>query len=76
MQLLCLSLVVVRCQPLRRALGILGGNLEILISSILETTGLGTFIYFGYKGLSSKLNSLETVVNTQKQTIDTMDKRI
>ncbi len=65
-----------RCQPLRRALGILGGNLEILISSILETTGLGTFIYFSYKGLSSKLNSLETVVNTQKQTIDTMDKRI
>ncbi|EGR2435354.1 acetyltransferase, partial [Vibrio cholerae] len=26
MQLLCLSLVVVRCQPLRRALCVLSGN--------------------------------------------------
>lgn len=50
--------------------------MEIAIVSILEATGLGVFIYYLFRGLSAKINSLEGVVTAQKQIIEVMDKRI
>jgi len=50
--------------------------MDIAIASILEATGLGVFIYYLFRGLSAKINSLESVVTAQKQTIEVMDKRI
>ena len=47
-----------------------------LTISIIQTTGLGVFIYYLIRGLHAKINGLEGVVNTQKQTIETMNKRI
>ncbi|MDM3870153.1 hypothetical protein QSV34_02160 [Porticoccus sp. W117] len=50
--------------------------MDIAVASIIEVTGLGVFIYYLFRSLSAKINSLEGVINAQKQTIDVMDKRI
>ena len=47
-----------------------------LLASILQTTGLGVFIWYLVRGLTEKITSLEGVVVAQKQTIKVMDKRI
>lgn len=47
-----------------------------LLASILQTTGLGVFIWYLLRGLTDKITSLEGVIVAQKQTIEVMDKRI
>lgn len=50
--------------------------MDITIATILESTGLGVFMYYLFRGLTMKINSIESVVKAQKATIDIMDKRI
>lgn len=50
--------------------------MDPLVASIIETTGLGVFIWYSLQGLKAKLTSLEGVISAQKQTIEVMDKRI
>lgn len=50
--------------------------MDPLVASILETTGLGVFIWYSLNGLKEKISSLEGVISAQKQTIEVMDKRI
>lgn len=54
----------------------LGIGMEPLVTSILETTGLGVFIWYSLKGLKEQLTGLENVISAQKKTIEVMDKRI
>jgi hypothetical protein len=44
--------------------------------TLIQTGGLGVFFYFLIKGLYKKIEVLNDVVNIQKQTLETMDKRI
>lgn len=50
--------------------------MDPLVASVVQTTGLGVFIWYLFKGLKVQLNSLEKVISAQKQTIEVMDKRI
>lgn len=50
--------------------------MDPLVASVLQTTGLGVFIWYLFKGLKTQLTSLEKVISAQKQTIEVMDKRI
>lgn len=50
--------------------------MDPLLASILQTTGLGVFIWYLLRGLTEKITSLEGVIVAQKQTIEVMDKRI
>lgn len=49
--------------------------MDSLTISIIQTTGLGVFIWYLIKGLKEQITSLEGVVSAQKQTIEVMDKR-
>lgn len=40
-----------------------------------QTIGLGIFVYYLVRGLRDRISSLESVINTQKQTLDIMERR-
>lgn len=46
------------------------------VISLLQTTGLGVFIWYLISSLKSQIKGLESLVETQSQTIRVMDKRI
>jgi len=49
--------------------------LDIWIA-LIQTSGLGVFIYFLIRGLYKKIKALNDVIIIQKQTLEVMDKRI
>ena len=44
--------------------------------SFFQTLGLGVFVYYLLRGLKDRVSSLESVINTQKQTLDVMERRV
>lgn len=48
----------------------------ILVSSIIETLGLGIFLFYLFRGLKQKISALEGTVTIQSKTLEVMEKRI
>lgn len=44
--------------------------------SFFQTLGLGVFVYYLLRGLKDRVSSLESLINTQKQTLDVMERRV
>jgi DNA repair ATPase RecN len=50
--------------------------LVALLSSLGEFSGLALFLWYVYKGLKGEIQSLRTIIDIQKQTLDAMERRI
>ncbi len=50
-------------------------NIEV-VSSLVQTAGLGIFVFYLIRGLKSEINSLRQTIDTQSKTLEVMDKRI
>ena len=46
------------------------------IANLLEALGLGTFIYYLFRGLKTKITALEKTIKIQKETLNVMERRV
>jgi DNA repair ATPase RecN len=51
-------------------------NTITITSSIIESLGIGTFVYFLIKGLNTKIKALEGTISVQKDTLAAMEERV